>query len=106
VSVYQLTDKDSFQKEWALRDQIRRSAISIPSNIAEGFERETNKEFARSLWIAKGSAGELRTQLYLAIKTRKALSKDVNPLISNCKRISSQIAKLIQYLQTTFNTQA
>ncbi|MEZ4900837.1 MAG: four helix bundle protein [Spirosomataceae bacterium] len=54
-------------KDYGLRDQLQRTSVSIPSNIAEGFEREYNKEFIRFLKVAKGSAGELRTQIYVAI---------------------------------------
>ena len=63
VRVYELL-KDC--KDFGFRDQIQRSAVSIPSNIAEGYERQTDKEFIHFLFIAKGSCGELRTQLYLA----------------------------------------
>lgn len=52
-------------RNYGLRDQIQRAATSIPSNLTEGFERDSNKEFIRFLYIAKSSAGELRTQLYL-----------------------------------------
>ena len=65
VDIYRLTNQLELQRDWGLRDQIRRSAISISSNIAEGFERNLNAEFKRFLLIVKGSCGELRSQLYL-----------------------------------------
>ena len=67
VSVYALTYKGELAKDYALRDQMRRAAISVPSNIAEGFERGGNKEFCQFLSHAKGSSGELRSQLYNAL---------------------------------------
>ncbi len=63
VDVYALL-KDC--RDYSFRDQIQRSAVPVPSNIAEGFERQTDKEFVQFLFIAKGSCAELRTQLYLA----------------------------------------
>ena len=65
-AVYALTRAGAFSKDWGLKDQIQRAAVSICSNIAEGFERSGNKEFANFLWIAKGSAGEVASQLYHA----------------------------------------
>ena len=67
VEIYKITNSsDLFHKDFGLRDQIRRASISISSNVAEGFERQTTKEFIRFLYIAKASAGEVRSQLYLA----------------------------------------
>ncbi|MEK7322307.1 MAG: four helix bundle protein [Pseudomonadota bacterium] len=63
VDVFQILEHS---KEYGFRDQITRSALSVPSNIAEGFERDSPREFCRFLKIAKGSSGELRTQLYIA----------------------------------------
>ncbi|MBW1742831.1 MAG: four helix bundle protein [Deltaproteobacteria bacterium] len=86
-------------KDWGFRDQISRSAVSIPSNIAEGFERGSTQEFIRFLFIAKGSAGELRTQLYLAIElgyTTKGLGWE---LIEECKHVSAMIQNLIKSLE-------
>lgn len=65
-AVYGVTRTGAFSKDWGLKDQIQRAAVSICSNIAEGFERSGNKEFANFLWIAKGSTGEVSSQLYHA----------------------------------------
>jgi four helix bundle protein len=68
VDIYQLSKSANFAREFALADQMRRAAVSIPSNIAEGDERDTDKDAVRFLYIAKGSVAELRTQLDLANK--------------------------------------
>lgn len=65
--IYLLSSADAFNRDFCLRDQIRRSAVSIRSNIAEGFEREGNREFVNFLSIAKGSCTESRAQLYVAL---------------------------------------
>lgn len=62
--VYELTRNGPLAKDFGMRDQIQRAAVSVSSNIAEGFERSGNREFANFLWIAKGSAGETASQLY------------------------------------------
>ena len=66
VETYRITKEGGLEKDFGLRDQFRRAAVSVASNIAEGKERETVSEFIRFLYIAKGSAGELRTQLQIA----------------------------------------
>ena len=66
VDIYKITNSGKFQRDFGLRDQIRRSAVSIASNIAEGDERDTNKEAVRFFHIAKGSLAELSTQLQIA----------------------------------------
>ncbi len=68
-NIYQATSVGKFARDFVLRDQIRRAAVSIMSNIAEGFEREGNKEFLQFLSLAKGSCGEVRAQLYVAIRS-------------------------------------
>ncbi len=98
TSVYKMTEIASLKKEWALIDQMKRSALSIPSNIAEGFERGSDRDFVKFLWIAKGSAGELRTQLYVAAKLGKVAQKDVKRLIEESRAVSKQISKFITYL--------
>ncbi len=64
--IYSITQQDNFSKDYDLIKQIRRASVSISSNIAEGFERNTDKEFVYFLYVANASAGELRSQLYLA----------------------------------------
>ncbi|MBL9117729.1 MAG: four helix bundle protein [Verrucomicrobiaceae bacterium] len=83
-------------KLFALKDQMARSAISIPSNIAEGAERDSDKEFVRFLRIAKGSAAELRTQLYLAARANIIPTETSNILTTELKQIGSMLQGLIR----------
>ena len=66
AAVYRLTDGPAFRRDWGLRDQLRRSAVSVMSNIAEGFERGSRPAFHQFTVVAKASCGELRSQLYVA----------------------------------------
>lgn len=85
-------------KDWGLKSQIERSAVSVPSNIAEGCERDSTKDYARFLRIAKGSNAELRTQLYLA-KGLDYLSADTaNIFLQETKEIASMLRGLIKSL--------
>lgn len=84
-----------------MRGQIRRSSISISSNIAEGFERETGKEFIRFLYIAKASAGEFRSQLYLASDLDYLKRDEFERLNVKVNEISKLLSGLIKYLATT-----
>ena len=81
---------------------MHRSAVSIPSNISEGFERKSNKEFIQYLYIAKGSCAELRTQLYIAMKTETIANQKATDLIEVTKKISAMLYKLIQTRKTKF----
>jgi four helix bundle protein len=65
--VYKVTAEGKFSKDFSLKDQIRRAAVSIISNIAEGFSRQTDQEFVQFLHIAKGSTSEVQSQLYIAL---------------------------------------
>ena len=64
--IYQSTDGGSFARDYSLRDQIRRASVSVMSNIAEGFARQTDKEFVQFLHVASGSVAEVQSQLYVA----------------------------------------
>jgi len=96
--IYRVTREGEFQRDFALRDQIRKSAISIPSNIAEGFERDSLKAFISFLHIAKGSAGELRTQIYIAGKLEYLDPKQRRELVAKAKDVSRMLSGLIRYL--------
>lgn len=97
-SVYSLTNKGDFAKDFALRDQIRKSAISVPSNIAESFERESPRQFLYFLVIAKGSCGELRTQLKIAEKLNYISNTAYSEYSEKCEKVSRQIKGLSKYL--------
>lgn len=87
-------------KDYGLRDQITRSSLSIPSNIAEGYERDSNKEFIRFLYIAKGSCGELRTQIYISIEIGFLEKQQGGNFIEEAKEISYMLNSLIQKRKT------
>jgi len=82
-------------KDFGFRDHIQRSSVSIPSNIAEGFELNTNKAFIRHLNIAKGSGGELRTQLYIAIKQTYIETERGTRMVAKTKKLSRMIYSFI-----------
>lgn len=97
VEVYEQFDES---RDFTLRDQICRSAISVPSNIAEGYERRTNRDFIRFLRIEMGSLAELRTQLYLAQRVGKCPASAAESMIEQTKRIAAKTTKLIQYRES------
>ena len=97
--VYRLTKTETFFKDFGLRDQIRRAAISVMSNIAEGFERGGNQEFVQFLYVAKASCGEVRSQLYVALDQGYATSNDSEKLLQLFRRLSGMISNLITYLR-------
>jgi len=95
VYVYQQTSCGFFAKDYGLRDQIRRAAVSIASNIAEGDELDTDKQSIRHFYIAKGSSAETLTQAIISYEIGY-LSEDVFKHIKDeCQSISSMLAKLI-----------
>lgn len=98
-TIYKISNDGNFNKDFALRDQMRRAAISIPSNIAEGFSRNSNKEFVQFLFIAKSSASEIQTQLYLALDQHYISQEQFDNLYEELEIISKQISKFITYLR-------
>lgn len=102
IEIYAITNNSiSFSKDFGLRDQIRRASISITSNIAEGFERQTTKEFIRFLYIAKASAGEVRSQIYVAFDINYITEQEFKDLKMKVKEVSKLISGLLKYLQST-----
>jgi four helix bundle protein len=99
--IYQLTRDSRFSKDFALREQIRRAAVSIMSNIAEGFERGGNQEFIQFLYVAKASCGEVRSQLYVALDQSYVTPKDCDDASKSFRRLSVMISNLIDYLKTS-----
>lgn len=98
--VYRLVKKLPKEELFALSDQIRRSAISIPSNIAEGQGRNSTKEFIQFLSIAKGSKSELETQLLLSVKINYLNESDIETSIN----LINEIGKMINVLQKSLTT--
>lgn len=96
VNVYRLTNAGAFSKDFGLRDQIRRAAVSVPSNIAEGDERDTDKEAIRYFYISKGSAAELLTQVVIAHEIGYLSEQQFLQVKEECKTIMKMLAALIK----------
>jgi len=97
--IYAVSKQRDFHRDLGLREQIRRAAVSAMSNIAEGFERGTRKEFMQFLSIAKGSAGEVRSQLYVALDQEYLTETHFNELGNRASTLSRRIATFISYLE-------
>ena len=91
-------DKFKLCKNYSFKDQIFRAVISIMNNIAEGFERKSNKEFVRFLYIAKGSCGEVRSMLYVAFRLNYIGEEQFNEICTLSLEVSKLIAGLIKSL--------
>lgn len=100
VKIYKMTQRSPFSKDFGYRDQIQSSAISIPSNTAEGDELETDKQAVKHFYIAKGSTAELITQLIIGQEIGYFSNEDAASLVNDCKIISVMLKKLIQARST------
>jgi four helix bundle protein len=97
--IYSATKYPAFRADPAGADQMRRAALSIGSNIAEGFERGTDSQFRQSLFYAKGSCGELRSQLYTALDAGLMSDERFEKLRALAEKISRMLQRLIEYLE-------
>lgn len=98
-SIYAVSRTGAFDRDFALRDQIRKASISIVSNIAEGFERDGDKEFLQFLSVAKGSCGEVRAQLLLAADQKYISEIQLGELTAKAIELSRIISGLMRYLR-------
>jgi four helix bundle protein len=101
--VYKYSSDGAFARDFGLRDQMRRASVSIMSNIAEGFESQTQVMFIKYLAYAKGSAGELRAQLHIARDQGYITDEEFNKMFSLAEICSKQLSRFIQYLESQLN---
>jgi four helix bundle protein len=97
IKIYKLTSSKTF--DYNIKNQIQRAVLSIPLNIAEGFELQSNKQFVKFLYISKGSSGEVRSLLRICERLEYLESKNVQELIIESENISKQLSKFINYLK-------
>ena len=102
--IYAFSKDGTFSRDFGLRDQIRRAAVSIMSNIAEGFESSTQQTFIKYLGHAKASAGEVRAQLYIVKDQGYISEEDFEKAFAMAEICSKQLARFIQYLEKQPNT--
>ncbi|MCO5239350.1 MAG: four helix bundle protein [Chitinophagaceae bacterium] len=98
LQVFEFTQRESFTKEYKFKDQIKSSAGSVMDNIAEGFERASRLEFVNFLGIAKGSCGEVRSQLYRALDQKFITETEFNEVYTQYEGLSAGIAAFMNYL--------
>ena len=99
VCIYKLTNEGKLAKDWCLTNQIRSASLSISSNIAEGFDRSSRKEFIRFLYIAKGSVSEVRSQILICIELGYVEKNESKILLDRTKSLTKQIGALISFLK-------
>ncbi len=100
AKVYTATLTGKFAKDYGLRAQIQRATVSIVSNIAEGFDRKSNKQFLQFLDVASGSASEVKAQLYVALDLKYLTNEQFQDMFTDAVRVGQMLTKLMQYLRT------
>jgi four helix bundle protein len=99
--IYGVTSQGKIATDFSLKDQLRRAAISVMANIAEGFEREGNKEFRQFLAMAKGSVGEVKALLYVALDAGLTSSEQFDRIMALADETSRLLAGFLRYLKAT-----
>ena len=99
IEIYNVSEKGKLKSDYGMKDQIRRAAMSISNNIAEGFEYDNNKNFIKFLRYSKGSSGELRSQLYVLKQINFISESFYDEMYQKLILISKQISGLIKYLK-------
>jgi four helix bundle protein len=97
VAIYRLTDGGVLGRDFALRDQMRRAAISVCSNLAEGDARQTDKESIQFFFMAKGSLAELSAQLEIALEVHSLPKAEIEKLVHECEEIAAMVRGLITH---------
>ena len=99
--IYKVYNQGPFSRDFSLQNQVRRASVSVMSNVAEGFERGGDKEFIQFLSTAKGSCGELRCQLYVALDEAYLNETDFKRFYGMCEEISRMISGFMTYLRNS-----
>jgi four helix bundle protein len=102
AEIYRVTNIGEFARDWDLRCQLRRSVVSVMSNISEGFERNRPREFHHFLWISKGSCGEARSQLYVAWDAKYLSQSDFDRVHAQAEELSRIISGLRGSVESQF----
>ena len=98
--IYGISDKQKFSRDFGLKNQIRSASVSVMSNIAEGFDRGTNKEFIQFLIVGRASASEVKSQLYVALDRKYITSDRFHEIYDQISKLISLIDGFVRYLKT------
>ncbi len=101
IEVYKITAQGNITKDYGLKEQLQRAAVSVASNIAEGYERNSDKDFIRFLYMAKGSLSELTTQLEIASAIGYLNNEGFDLMNNQCNKVGAMLTKLIKSRRST-----